>query len=203
MFIYSLANPFSIPQAEAEVTLGLLEAFPGMPLKANCFSQSTPIGLDCLGWKRCISSSCKYELCFRLMNFPYCPLLRFTWRCQMLLWLLKHLKLGVCDDVVSLTKRIMIGFDIVSIRLCRLHNGFSTNVFFFFSSLTLPVHLSKHVGARHDRRSNIFCMTVSLCKCGRGAAKIVLRFGITLTYNQTGFKSTIPYIHSLFRHKIL
>ncbi|XP_075869811.1 uncharacterized protein LOC142880062 isoform X3 [Nelusetta ayraudi] len=43
-------------EAEAEVTLGLLEAFQGMPLKANCFSQSTPIGLDCLGWKRCGSS---------------------------------------------------------------------------------------------------------------------------------------------------
>lgn len=141
MFIYSLANPFSIPQAEAEVTLGLLEAFQGMPLKANCFSQSTPIGLDCLGWKRCISSSCKYEFCFRLMNFPYCPLLRFIRHCQMLLWLLKHLKLGVCDDVMSLTKRILVGFDIVSTQ-----NGSAVYVmdfplipFFFISDSSCPL----------------------------------------------------------------
>lgn len=179
MFIYSWANPFSIPQAEAEVTLGLLEAFQGMPLKANCFSQSTPIGLDCLGWKRCISSSCKYELCFPLMNFPYCPLLRFTWRCQMLLWLLKHSKLGVCDDVMSLTKRILIGFDTVSTQNGSAGYIMDFPLITFFSSLTLPVHLSKHVGARHDRRSNIFCMTVSLCKCGCGGAKIVLLWHYT------------------------
>ncbi|XP_071373290.1 uncharacterized protein arhgef4 isoform X1 [Centroberyx affinis] len=39
----------------AGVTLGPMEAFRGMPLKAHCFSQSTPIGLDCLGWRRRIS----------------------------------------------------------------------------------------------------------------------------------------------------
>ncbi|XP_060920003.1 uncharacterized protein arhgef4 isoform X2 [Labrus mixtus] len=33
------------------VTLGPIEAFHGKPLKAHCFSQSTPIGLDCLGWR--------------------------------------------------------------------------------------------------------------------------------------------------------
>lgn len=60
--VYNLfIRSFSFSQAEAEVTLGLLEAFQGMPLKANCFSQSTPIGLDCLGWKRCVSSSCEYS----------------------------------------------------------------------------------------------------------------------------------------------
>lgn len=60
---YFILHLFSLSQAEAEVTLGLLEAFQGMPLKANCFSQSTPIGLDCLGWKRCVSSSCEYFPC--------------------------------------------------------------------------------------------------------------------------------------------
>ncbi|XP_068437349.1 uncharacterized protein arhgef4 isoform X2 [Clinocottus analis] len=39
------------------VILGPIEAFRGMPLKAHCFSQSTPIGLDCLGWRRCVSFS--------------------------------------------------------------------------------------------------------------------------------------------------
>ncbi|TKS88096.1 hypothetical protein D9C73_022220 [Collichthys lucidus] len=41
--------------ADPRVTLGPIEAFRGMPLKAHCFSQSTPIGLDCLGWRRRIS----------------------------------------------------------------------------------------------------------------------------------------------------
>ncbi|XP_039983465.1 uncharacterized protein LOC120790182 [Xiphias gladius] len=35
------------------------KAFRGMPLKANCFSQSTPIGLDCLGWRRRIPYACQ------------------------------------------------------------------------------------------------------------------------------------------------
>ncbi|KAM8730824.1 uncharacterized protein arhgef4 isoform 4-T4 [Acanthopagrus schlegelii] len=49
----------SINEAEAEagVTLGPMEAFQWMPLRAHCFSQSTPIGLDCLGWRRHISAS--------------------------------------------------------------------------------------------------------------------------------------------------
>ncbi|XP_044033309.1 uncharacterized protein arhgef4 isoform X2 [Siniperca chuatsi] len=42
---------------DAGVTFGPIEAFQGMPLKAHCFSQSTPIGLDCLGWRRRISFS--------------------------------------------------------------------------------------------------------------------------------------------------
>ncbi|XP_028289142.1 uncharacterized protein arhgef4 isoform X2 [Parambassis ranga] len=42
---------------DAGVTLGPVEAFRGMPLKSHCFSQSTPIGLDCLGWRRHISYS--------------------------------------------------------------------------------------------------------------------------------------------------
>nr|XP_043897992.1 uncharacterized protein LOC122779572 isoform X1 [Solea senegalensis] len=37
------------------VTSGLIKAFRGMPLKAHCFSHSTPIGLDCLGWRRHVS----------------------------------------------------------------------------------------------------------------------------------------------------
>ncbi|XP_059182899.1 uncharacterized protein arhgef4 isoform X2 [Centropristis striata] len=38
-------------------TFGPILAFQGMPLKAHCFSQSTPIGLDCLGWRRRMSYS--------------------------------------------------------------------------------------------------------------------------------------------------
>ncbi|XP_054478619.1 rho guanine nucleotide exchange factor 4-like isoform X2 [Anoplopoma fimbria] len=44
-------------KTDAGVILGPIEAFRGMPLKAHCFSQSTPIGLDCLGWRRHISYS--------------------------------------------------------------------------------------------------------------------------------------------------
>ncbi|XP_030253477.1 rho guanine nucleotide exchange factor 4 isoform X4 [Sparus aurata] len=44
-------------EADAGVTLGPMEAFRWMPLRAHCFSQSTPIGLDCLGWRRHISDS--------------------------------------------------------------------------------------------------------------------------------------------------
>lgn len=61
-------NPHPFPQADTGVTLGPIEALQGMPLKAHCFSQSTPIGLDCLGWRRCISYSCKYSLCFSLLH---------------------------------------------------------------------------------------------------------------------------------------
>ncbi|XP_030204843.1 uncharacterized protein arhgef4 isoform X2 [Gadus morhua] len=39
----------------AGVTLGSYEDFRGIPLRAHCFSQSTPIGLDCLGWRGQIS----------------------------------------------------------------------------------------------------------------------------------------------------
>ncbi|KAK1885133.1 Rho guanine nucleotide exchange factor 4 [Dissostichus eleginoides] len=49
-------------KTDAGVSLGPIEAFRGMPLKSHCFSQSTPIGLDCLGWRRHISYFCKYPL---------------------------------------------------------------------------------------------------------------------------------------------
>ncbi|XP_053268338.1 uncharacterized protein arhgef4 isoform X1 [Pleuronectes platessa] len=42
-------------KTDAGVTSGPINAFRGMPLKAQFFSQSTPIGLDCLGWRRRIS----------------------------------------------------------------------------------------------------------------------------------------------------
>ncbi|XP_069368102.1 uncharacterized protein arhgef4 isoform X2 [Paralichthys olivaceus] len=42
-------------KTDSGVTSGPIKAFSGMPLKAHCFSQSTPIGLDCLGWRRRIS----------------------------------------------------------------------------------------------------------------------------------------------------
>ncbi|XP_026217657.1 uncharacterized protein arhgef4 isoform X2 [Anabas testudineus] len=46
-----------LDKADARVTLGPIRVFQGMPLKAHCFSQSTPIGLDCLGWRRRVSYS--------------------------------------------------------------------------------------------------------------------------------------------------
>uniref|UniRef100_A0A665W6X9 Rho guanine nucleotide exchange factor 4 n=1 Tax=Echeneis naucrates TaxID=173247 RepID=A0A665W6X9_ECHNA len=42
-------------KTDAGTPSGPIKAFMGMPLKAHCFSQSTPIGLDCLGWRRRIS----------------------------------------------------------------------------------------------------------------------------------------------------
>ncbi|XP_071026456.1 uncharacterized protein [Oncorhynchus clarkii lewisi] len=53
----NLLTPMSINQfeARARVSLTTMEEFSGIPLKAHCFSQSTPIGLDCLGWRRRIS----------------------------------------------------------------------------------------------------------------------------------------------------
>ncbi|XP_041718148.2 uncharacterized protein LOC121550087 isoform X1 [Coregonus clupeaformis] len=47
--------PENLEKARARVSLSTMDAFSGMPLKAHCFSQSTPIGLDCLGWRRRIS----------------------------------------------------------------------------------------------------------------------------------------------------
>nr|XP_020464568.1 rho guanine nucleotide exchange factor 4 isoform X2 [Monopterus albus] len=44
-------------ETDAGVTLGPITVFRGVPLKAHCFSQSTPIGLDCLGWRGHISYS--------------------------------------------------------------------------------------------------------------------------------------------------
>ncbi|KAF7646455.1 hypothetical protein LDENG_00187780 [Lucifuga dentata] len=54
--------PEDMDKTRAGVALGLVEAFRGMPLKAHCFSQSTPIGLDCLGWRRHISYASEYQL---------------------------------------------------------------------------------------------------------------------------------------------
>uniref|UniRef100_A0AAZ3SQG7 Uncharacterized protein n=1 Tax=Oncorhynchus tshawytscha TaxID=74940 RepID=A0AAZ3SQG7_ONCTS len=47
--------PEDLEKARARVSLSTMEEFSGIPLKAHCFSQSTPIGLDCLGWRRRIS----------------------------------------------------------------------------------------------------------------------------------------------------
>ncbi|XP_041670370.1 uncharacterized protein arhgef4 isoform X1 [Cheilinus undulatus] len=44
-------------KTDAGVATGPTKAFRGMPLKAHCFSQSTPIGLDCLGWRSRFSYS--------------------------------------------------------------------------------------------------------------------------------------------------
>uniref|UniRef100_A0AAY5KU45 START domain-containing protein n=1 Tax=Esox lucius TaxID=8010 RepID=A0AAY5KU45_ESOLU len=44
-------------KARSRVSLSTMEVFSGTPLKAHCLSQSTPIGLDCLGWRRRISYS--------------------------------------------------------------------------------------------------------------------------------------------------
>ncbi|KAM4533670.1 rho guanine nucleotide exchange factor 4 isoform 1-T1 [Odontesthes bonariensis] len=46
----------TMDKTDTEATLEPIEAFRGMPLKSHCFSQSTPIGLDCLGWRRGIFS---------------------------------------------------------------------------------------------------------------------------------------------------
>ncbi|XP_034562327.1 uncharacterized protein arhgef4 isoform X1 [Notolabrus celidotus] len=46
-----------LDKIDAGVISGPVEAFRGMPLKSHCFSQSTPIGLDCLGWRSHISLS--------------------------------------------------------------------------------------------------------------------------------------------------
>ncbi|XP_061093857.1 rho guanine nucleotide exchange factor 4-like isoform X1 [Conger conger] len=42
-------------KARGRLSLTNMEPFPSLPLKAHCFSQSTPIGLDCLGWARRVS----------------------------------------------------------------------------------------------------------------------------------------------------
>ncbi|XP_036410724.1 uncharacterized protein LOC118796001 isoform X2 [Megalops cyprinoides] len=42
-------------KARARLSLNSTETFPSMALKDQCFSQSTPIGLDCVGWPRRIS----------------------------------------------------------------------------------------------------------------------------------------------------
>ncbi|XP_074549094.1 uncharacterized protein arhgef4 isoform X2 [Halichoeres trimaculatus] len=52
--LYAIGNINDL-EIDAGLTSGHNEAFRGMPLKSHCFSQSTPIGLDCLGWKSHIS----------------------------------------------------------------------------------------------------------------------------------------------------
>ncbi|KAL1006663.1 hypothetical protein UPYG_G00075090 [Umbra pygmaea] len=47
--------PEDLDQARSRSSLFTMEVYSGMPLKAHCYSQSTPIGLDCLGWRRRIS----------------------------------------------------------------------------------------------------------------------------------------------------
>ncbi|MGH0180200.1 UNVERIFIED_CONTAM: hypothetical protein FKN15_003594 [Acipenser sinensis] len=42
-------------KARVRLSLTTSVPFPPLPLKAHSFSQSTPIGLDCLGWRRRIS----------------------------------------------------------------------------------------------------------------------------------------------------
>ncbi|CAG5896264.1 unnamed protein product [Menidia menidia] len=50
--------PERTDKTDAGVPLEQMEAFRGMPLMSHCFSHSTPIGLDCLGWRRGIF--CEY-----------------------------------------------------------------------------------------------------------------------------------------------
>ncbi|KAI1891427.1 hypothetical protein AGOR_G00143710 [Albula goreensis] len=47
-------------EARARLSLTTMEAFPSLPLKSHSFSHSTPIGLDCLGWRRRISFPSEY-----------------------------------------------------------------------------------------------------------------------------------------------
>ncbi|KAJ8270328.1 hypothetical protein GJAV_G00113070 [Gymnothorax javanicus] len=42
-------------EAQARLSLASPEAFASLALKDQCFSQSTPIGLDCLGWPQLVS----------------------------------------------------------------------------------------------------------------------------------------------------
>lgn len=48
-------------QVRTRLSLCALKAFPGMPLRSLSFSHSTPIGLDCLGWRRRMSSPGEYR----------------------------------------------------------------------------------------------------------------------------------------------
>ncbi|MBN3320530.1 ARHG4 factor, partial [Atractosteus spatula] len=47
--------PEELEKVRARLSLTPTVPFPTLPLKDHCFSQSTPIGLDCLGWRRRIS----------------------------------------------------------------------------------------------------------------------------------------------------
>ncbi|XP_035279115.1 uncharacterized protein LOC118230331 isoform X3 [Anguilla anguilla] len=52
-----LVTSMSVNEFEAQARLSLIsnEAFTSLALKDQCFSQSTPIGLDCLGWPQRVS----------------------------------------------------------------------------------------------------------------------------------------------------
>ncbi|KAB5587233.1 hypothetical protein PHYPO_G00010780 [Pangasianodon hypophthalmus] len=45
-----------LEEVRTRLSLCALKVFPGMPLRSLSFSHSTPIGLDCLGWRRRMSS---------------------------------------------------------------------------------------------------------------------------------------------------
>ncbi|KAG5268183.1 hypothetical protein AALO_G00209180 [Alosa alosa] len=47
--------PEEMEKARARLSFSAMEPFSGMALRSHCFSQSTPIGLDCLGWRRRMS----------------------------------------------------------------------------------------------------------------------------------------------------
>ncbi|XP_077592016.1 rho guanine nucleotide exchange factor 4 isoform X1 [Stigmatopora nigra] len=44
------------PKSRTRVPIGSNKAFGRLSLKDHCFSQSTPVGLDCMGWRRGISN---------------------------------------------------------------------------------------------------------------------------------------------------
>ncbi|KPP74089.1 hypothetical protein Z043_106784 [Scleropages formosus] len=41
-----------LQDTRARLSLTVMESFSSLPLKGHCFSQSTPVGLDCLGWQQ-------------------------------------------------------------------------------------------------------------------------------------------------------
>ncbi|KAI1882688.1 hypothetical protein AGOR_G00237470 [Albula goreensis] len=54
--LLTIRTPGEATKARARLSLTSTEPFPSLALRDQCFSQSTPIGLDCLGWPRCVSS---------------------------------------------------------------------------------------------------------------------------------------------------
>ncbi|XP_066565080.1 uncharacterized protein arhgef4 isoform X2 [Amia ocellicauda] len=51
----ALEPPEELEKARARLSLTPVVPFPPLPLKTHSFSQSTPIGLDCVGWRRRVS----------------------------------------------------------------------------------------------------------------------------------------------------
>ncbi|XP_063062883.1 uncharacterized protein arhgef4 isoform X3 [Engraulis encrasicolus] len=51
----SSRQPGEMEKARTRLSLSAMDPFTGTPLRAHSFSQSTPIGLDCLGWRRRMS----------------------------------------------------------------------------------------------------------------------------------------------------